>query len=96
MEMIIIYILLIIISLVILWHIFCNLMAVFHKSTTDLYVKNMLKDPYKYIRNEEMIHFFKNMAYLYFVVLLLLAACNGNIKIEKNIKPIETSIVKDK
>lgn len=77
-EKIIIYILLIIILLGTLWHIFCHLMIVFHKNTTDLYVKKVLEDPYKYVRTEEMCYFFRNMVYLYFVIILLLAAYNSD------------------
>ena len=96
MEMIIIYILLIIILLGILWHIFCHLMAVFHKDTTDLYVKKILENPYEYLRTEEMYYFFRNMIYLLFVIQLLLVACNGNIRFEKNTKTLEISNVKNK
>ena len=96
MEMTIIYILLIIILLGILWHIFCHLIIVFHQSATDIYVKRVLEDPYKYVKEEEMCYFMRNMVYLYFVCMLLFAACNGNIHFEKNTKPIEISNVKDK
>ncbi len=91
-----IYILLIVILLGILWHIFCHLMIVFHKDTTDLYIKKIFENPYEHIRNEEMCYFFRNMIYLSIVVILLLVACNGNIRFEKSTKPIEITIVKDK
>ena len=96
MEMTVIYIALIVLLLGTLWHIFYHLMVVFHKETTDFCVKKVLEDPYKYVKTEEMCYFFRNMMYLYFVVILLLAACNGNIKFKNNTKPIETSLVKDK
>ena len=94
--MTIIYIVLIALLLSIIWHIFCNLMNVFYKDATDLYVKKILEDPYEYLRAEEMCNFLRNMVYLYFVGVLLLAGCKGNIRFEKNTKTIETSIVKDK
>ena len=95
MEMTIIYIFLIIVLLGILFHIFFHLLTIFHKDTTDLYVKKILEDPHRYVRMEEMCYFFRNMVYLYFVVHLLLVACNDNIKIEKNTKTVtEISIKK--
>ena len=96
MEMIIIYIVLITLLLGILWHIFCHLMVVFHQDTTDIYIKKVLEDPYKYVREEEMCYFMRNMVYLFFVCTLLFAACNGNIHFEKKTKLIEISNVKDK
>jgi len=96
MEMTIIYIVLIVLLLGILWHIFCHLMTVFHKDTTDLYVKKVLEDPYKYVRYEEMCYFMRNMVYLFFVCMLLFAACNGNMHFEKKTNSIEISNVKDK
>ena len=96
MEMTIIYIVLIVLLLGILWHIFGHLMTVFHKDTTDLFVKKVLEDPYRYIKDEEMRYFIRNMVYLFFVCMLLFAACNGNMRFEKNTKQIEISNVKDK
>ena len=96
MEMTIIYILLIIILLGILWHIFCHLMVVFHQTTTDIYVKKVMENPYKYVRDEEICYFMRNMMYLYFIGMLLFAACNGNIHFEKNTKQIEISNIKNK
>lgn len=96
MEMTIIYIVLIVLLLGIFWHIFCHLKAVFHQNTTDLYVKKVMEDPYKYVRGEEMCYFFRNMVYLCFVCTLLFAACNGNMRFNKNTKQIEISNVKDK
>ena len=96
MEMTIIYIVLIVLLLGILWHIFWHLMAVFHQDTTDIYVKKVLEDPYGYFRDEEMCYFMRNMVYLFFVCMLLFAACNGNMRFEKNTKQIEISNVKDK
>ena len=94
MEMTIIYIVLTVLLLGILWHIFCHLMTVFHKDTTDLYVKKVLEDPYRYVRTEEMCYFTRNMIYLFFVCMLLFAACNGNMRFKKNTKQIEISNVK--
>jgi hypothetical protein len=71
-------------------------MVVFHQGTTDLYVKKVLKDPYKYVTTEEMCYFIRNMVYLFFVIVLLIAACNGNMRFEKNTKQIEISNVKSK
>ena len=96
MEMTIIYIVLIVLLLGILWHIFGHLMTVFHKDTTDLFVKKVLEDPYRYVKDEEMRYFIRNMVYLFFVCMLLFAACNGNMRFEKNTKQIEISNVKDK
>lgn len=96
MEMTIIYIVLIVLLLGILWHIFYHLMVVFHKNTTDLCVNKVLEDPYRYVKAEEMCYFMRNMVYLFFVCMLLFAACNGNIHFKKNTKPIEISNVKDK
>lgn len=96
MKMTIIYIVLIVLLLGILWHIFCHLMVIFHRDTTDIYVKKVLEEPYKYVREEEMCYFIRNMVYLFFVCMLLIAACNGNTHFEKKTKQIEISNVKDK
>lgn len=96
MEMRIIYIVLIVLLLGILWHIFCHLMAIFHQDTTEIYVKELLKDPYKYVREEEMCYFMRNMVSLLFVCILLFSACNGSMHFEKKTKLIEISNVKDK
>ena len=96
MEMTIIYIVLIVLLLGIFWHIFYHLMIIFHQDTTDLCINKVLEDPYKYVRDEEMCYFMRNMVYLFFVCMLLFAACNGNIHFEKKTKPIEISNVKDK
>ena len=80
MEMTIIYIVLIVLLLGIIWHIFGHLMVVFHKDTTGLFVKKVLEDPYKYVRDEEMCYFIRNIVYLFFVCMLLFAACNGNLR----------------
>lgn len=96
MEMTIIYIVLIVLLLGILWHIFCHLMVVFHQDTTDHCVKKVLEDPYKYVLDEEWSYFMRNMVYLFFVCVLLFAACNGNMRFEKKTKQIEISNVKDK
>ena len=91
MEMTIIYIVLIVLLLGILWHIFCHLMAVFHQDTTDICVKKVMEDPYRYFRDEEMCYAYRNMIYLFIVSMLLFAACNGNMKFYKNTKQIEIS-----
>ena len=96
MEMTIIYIVLIVLLLGIFWHIFCHLMVIFHQHTTDLCVKIVMEDPYKYVRDEEMCYFMRNMVYLFFICMLLFAACDGNIRFEKNTKQIEISNVKSK
>ena len=92
MEMTIIYIVLVALLLGIIWHIFCHLMVVFHQGTTDLYVKKVLEDPYKYVKDEEMCYFIRNMVYLFFVGQLLFAACNGNLTYQD--KTVEISNVK--
>ena len=55
-----------------------------------------MEDPYKYVRGEEMCYFVRNMVYLFFVCMLLFAACNGNLHYEKKTKLLEISDVKDK
>jgi len=92
MAMTIIYIVLVVFLLGIIWHIFCHLLVVFHKDTTDLYVKKVMEDPYEYVKTEEMCYFFRNMVYLYFVGQLLFAACNGNLTYQD--KTVEISSVK--
>ena len=96
MEMTIIYIILISLLIGIVWHIFYHLMVIFHQNITDICVKKVMEDPYKYVRGEEMCYFFRNMVYLSFVCMLLFAACNGNMRFKKNTKQIEISNVKDK
>ena len=94
--MTIIYIVLVVLLLGILWHIFYHLTVVFHKDTTDACIKEVLKDPYRYVRTEEMCYFVRNMVYLFFVCILLFAACNGNMRFDKNTKQIGISNVKYK
>lgn len=96
MEMTIIYIVLIGLLIGIIMHIFYHLMIVFHKNTTDICVKKVMEDPYIYIRYEAMCYFFRNMVYLFFVCMLLFAACNDNMRFEKKTKQIEISNVKEK
>lgn len=96
MEMTIIYIVLIGLLIGITLHIFYHLMTIFHQDTTDNCVKEVMEDPYKYVRNEAMCYFFRNMVYLFFVCMLLFAACNGNMRFEKKTKQIEISSVKEK
>lgn len=96
MEMVIIYTILIILLIGIVWHIFIHLMVVFHKDTTDICVKKVMENPYNYVRTEEMCYFMRNMIYLSLVCTLLFAACNGNMRFEKNTKQIEISNVKNK
>lgn len=91
MEMIIIYTILIVLLIGTVLHIFFHLMAVFHQDTTDICVKKVMENPYNYVRTEEMCYFFRNMVYLFFVIVLLFAACNGNMKFDKNTKQIEIS-----
>lgn len=95
MEMTIIYIILIVLLLCVIWHIFYHLMVIFHQDTTDRCVTRVMEDPYEYIRCEEMRYFFRNMVYLFFVSILLFAACNGNMRFEKKTKQIEISDIKD-
>ena len=92
MGMTIIYIVLIALLIGIIWHIFCHLMVVFHQGTTDLYVKKVLEDPYKYVKDEEMCYFIRNMVYLFFVGQLLFAACKGNLTYQD--KTVEINNVK--
>ena len=94
--MTIICIVLIVLLLGILWHMFFHLMVVFHQDTTDIYVKKVMEDPYRYFRDEEMCYFIRNMVYLFFVCMLLFAACNGNMRFDKKTKQIEISNVKNK
>ena len=96
MGMTIIYIVLIVLLLGILWHIFCHLMIVFHQDTTDLYVKKVMEDPYRYVKDEHMCYFIRNMVCLFFVCMLLFAACNGNMHFEKKTKQIEIGNMKNK
>ncbi len=89
--MIIIYIVLIGLLLGVIWHIFVHLMAVFHKDTTNIVIKKVLEDPYKYVRQEEMYYILRNIIYFIFICLFLFAACEGNIKIHTNTNNVEQS-----
>lgn len=96
MGMTIIYVVLIVLLLGIIWHIIYHLVAIFHQATIDSLVTKVMEEPYKYVRYEEMCYFFRNMVYLFFVIALLFAACNGNMRFDKNTKQIEISNVKNK
>lgn len=82
MERIIVYIVLTVLLIGITWHIFGHLMIIFHSDTTDLAVKEVLKDPHKYMRYEHMCYFMRNMVYLFFILMFLVAACKGNLTIK--------------
>ena len=69
MEMTIIYIILISLLIGIVWHIFYHIMVIFHQDTTDIFVKKVMEDPYKYVRDEEACYFLRNMVYLFFVIV---------------------------
>lgn len=94
MEMTIIYIVLTVLLLGILWHIFYHLMVVFHEDTTDLCVNKVMEDPYKYVRDEEMCYVLRNFVYLFFAVMLLIAACKGNIHYGKQTMDVEVGLTK--
>lgn len=66
-------------------------MIMFHSDTTDKAVEELLKNPRKYLTDEHACYFIRNMVYLFFVCVLLFAACNGNMRFEKNTKQIEIS-----
>ena len=53
-----------------------------------------MEDPYRYIREEEMRYFFRNMVYLFLVSILLIAACNGNMKFEEKTNSVEINNMK--
>lgn len=55
-----------------------------------------MENPYKYVRDEEMCYFIRNMVYLFFISMLLFAACNGNMKFEKTTNSIEINNMKNK
>jgi hypothetical protein len=69
-------------------------MIIFHQDTTDICVKKVLEDPYKFVRDEEICYFMRNMVYLFFVCMLLFAACNGNMHFEKKAKTKVVSFIK--
>ena len=94
--MTIIYIVLILLLLGIFWHIFCHLIIIFHQDTTDICVKKVMEDPYEHIRYEEFGYLMRNIVYLFFVCMLLFAACDGNMHFEKKTNSIKIGIVKEK
>ena len=89
--MIYVYIVLIVSLVSIIYHIVRHLLAVFHQSTTDNIVNRITSDPHRYVREEEMCYFMRNMFYLYVVVYLLVAGCKGNMTINYNTKQLEIS-----
>ena len=80
MEMTLIYIVLTVSLLDILLHIAGHLMIVFWPHATNDYVKKLLEDPRKYVRSLHMEYFLRNMIYLFFVTIILMAACDGRIR----------------
>lgn len=90
MEITVIYIVLTTIAIGILWHLFCHLMIMFHSDTTDKAVEELLKNPRKYLTDEHACYFIRNMVYLFFVSMLLVAACKGNIHFNNDATEIET------
>jgi hypothetical protein len=89
--MIYVYIVLIVSLVSIIYHIVLHLFAVFHQSTTNKIVSRITSDPHRYVREEEMCHFIRNMVYLFIVVYLLVAGCKGNMTINYNTKQLEIS-----
>ena len=95
MEIYIIEIVLSIVVIGILWHIFVHLMAVFHNETNDIAVKAILENPSKYVRYEHMCYVLRNFIYLFFAVMLLVAACKGNINYSKQTIDVEVDLTKN-
>ena len=89
--MIYVYIVLIVSLVSIIYHIVLHLLAVFHQSTTNKIVDKIISNPSRYVREEEMCHFIRNMVYLFIVVYLLVAGCKGNMTINYNTKQLEIS-----
>ena len=78
-----------------LWHIAIHLYVVFHPCGTNMAVTEVLKDPRKYVRYEHMVYFLRNMVGFFFVLMLFIAACRGNVKFTKVNDKTEMSINAD-
>ena len=79
----VIKILLVIATISLIFHMICNLLAMFWNTATKELVGQILLDPTKHVRFEEASNFFRNVIYLMIVLWLLTAAFNGSIKISK-------------
>ena len=81
MEVIIITAVLIIILIGILYHLLIHLLIVFYPEAKDMAIKAILENTYNYMMNEHMCYVIRNMIYLFICVVLLVAACNGNVTV---------------
>ena len=95
MEIELFKIVLVVVLVGILWHIAVHLVVVFWPYATNTAVEEVLKAPHKYVRYEHMKYFLRNMVGLFFVLMLFIAACRGNVKITKVNDKAEMSINAD-
>lgn len=58
-----------------------TLLVVFYQKATEKVVEEVLKNPSKYVRQEYMVKFFRNMVYLYIVIMILMMLFRGNITV---------------
>ena len=89
-----IYIVLIASLISILWHLFIHIMVMFSSEVRDKAVEHVLKDPRKYVGDEHACYFIRNMFALLVVLMLLVAAFRGNIKISEKSTEVEIGNVK--
>ena len=76
-------------------HIVFHLLAVFHPCITRMAATEIMKDPQKHVRFEHMMYFLRNMVGFFFVLMLLIAVCRGNVKFTKVNGKTEMSINAD-
>lgn len=79
MEILIIKIILIILLIRVIVLSIGHLAIVFYNEATKAAVKELLKDPEKYLRDEHLGIFFTNMIWVMIFISLLISAFTGNI-----------------
>ena len=72
MELLIFKIFLIAITIIIIYLMLSHLFVVFYDKATDDAVNDILNDPRKYVRTDNMCKFMYDMLWLYIVVRILL------------------------
>ena len=87
--MVVLKIILIVTLLFIMFHVVTHLLIVFWGKMTQEAVNEVLKDPHRYIRDEHMCYFIRNMVYLFLVLTLTIAVFQGKVNISKKTNAIE-------
>ena len=79
-----------------LFHIIKNILIVFCDHFTEEAAKSLLESPIRYIRDEEMCKFFRNMLYLFITLHLLYGIFSDKLEIKSTDKTFYIRTVQKK